>query len=361
ALSIRAEKLMEQACSLNESSCVIEISGFDEMLYRIYKSQGRTNERIDNHWQDFARRKLPVIFTGNPMQEFIKLNAFESESYPDCMVFDTDIKSWKELRAVVGDSGVIAALYSKRIYCFDDESSIRAVFGKHILSSITSERITNKILYRSDSIYLGLLYQLIQKTLTATYSLVEFRRNKYHDPNISLSIPNTKAYEAIEVSLSVYQGKIYLSLLPTVSIFASDGKELDRFEKQRLINQAMSSIYNAQYDEKLKSWNKRFLNGDKASITFGYKNFALTFGKVYVSSGGSKRDPNWPEKKSYHFSESEMVFDIENPAQKSVNQLKGITKYGPIDFSYSKDKSARPAIKLAVISPKGHFKKYLTI
>lgn len=358
-LSHRTEKLMEQACSINESSCIIEISGFDEMLYSIYKSQGRTNERIDNHWRDYIHRKLPITFTENPIQEFIKLNTFESELYPDCMVFDTDIKSWKELRTVIGDSGMIAALYSRRIYCFDDESSIRAVFGSHILSSITCERIENRILYRNNSIYLGMLYQLIQKTLTVKYNLIEFRRNKYYNPNISCILKNTKAFEAIEVSLSVYHGKIYLSILPTVCVFASNGREIDRFEKQRLINQAMSTIYNAQYDEKLRSWNKRFSDNGKMSISFEYKNFVLSFGKVYVSSGGSNRNPKWPQKEAFHFSEPEMVFDVQNPAQKSVNQLKGITKYGPIDYSYSKDKSIRPAIKLAIISPKGHLQKIL--
>jgi len=145
SLSERLSKLMEITCNANENSGIVVIEGFDEFLYRLYSNQKDKNEIIENRWLDYGHKKLPILFNSKAVTNFIKLNAYESISYPQCMSFDTDIDSWKLLREVIC-SNIIAALYNKKIYCFEDENDIKSKFNIHIKSSIKLENIPVKIL-----------------------------------------------------------------------------------------------------------------------------------------------------------------------------------------------------------------------
>jgi len=54
-----------------------------------------------------------------------------------------------------------------------------------------------------------------------------------------------------------------------------------------------------------------------------------------------------------------MVFNINNHNAKGINQLKGISNYGPIDISYAKQDQSRHAISLSVISPSNDLQRVL--
>lgn len=184
-ISSRLNSLMETACQLNENSGIVQIQGFDEFLHSIYAAQSVKNDIIENRWKDYSHRKLPISFQMAPITNFTKLNAFESISIPPCMVFETDISSWKQLREVIGNSGIIAALYARRIYRFDEPDDINRVFNVHVKSSIEQERVSNRILYQTDSIYLGMLYSLIKKVLIGELGMTEYKRNKYYNSTVS--------------------------------------------------------------------------------------------------------------------------------------------------------------------------------
>ena len=359
ALSTRLSTLMEDACKKNENSAVVEIQSFDEFAHSIYTSQSNKNDLIENLWKDYQHRKLPVSFQSAPTTNFTKLNAFESVIYPSCMVFDTDISSWKQLKSIIGDNDIIASFYAGKIYCFEDETEINRVFGSHVNSQITEERVPNRIFYRTDSIYIGMLYLLIKKILITEFGLTEFRRNKYYDPTMSQrdNDLNCLIYNALEISLSVHKGKIYLNIIPTVFVTDNNGNPYERLENQRRINQAMSKIYNGQYNEILKKWNSLF-SKDRA-FAFSYKGFSLSFNKIPISSGGTSRQSNWPEKTCYRFPEPEMQFSVSNANQRSVNQLKGMSRYAPLDCSYQMQQTNRPSIEIAIISPQEQANKLL--
>lgn len=350
--------LMERACSLNTSSCVIEIPSFDEFMYYTYKMQGKSNTDIDNRWIDYPKRKKSLTFTGAAIDSFTKTNTFISIEYPKYKVFNTDITSWKELKTVLNDSGIIAALYDGRIYSFEEDKIIQSVFGKHICSEILEERVNNRILYKFDSIYTGMLYKLIQKTLIDEIGLCSFGRNKYYDPKTAVDKGYYTVYDGLEISLSVYDGRYYLSILPTVYMQRKDGKVFDRFSRQKIINKIMSALYNKQYDGKLRYWSSILLQ-QKSVLLFSYKAFDLIFNGLYLSGGGENRRPEWPTIPTYKFDEPEMLFSVTDDSCRAINQLKGITKYGPIDYSYSKEKTTRDAIRLAVISPRQELRKIL--
>jgi NAD-dependent SIR2 family protein deacetylase len=358
-ISARLSTLMGKACQVNENSGIVQIQSFDELMYSIYSSQSNRNDIIETQWKNYARRKLPISFHAAPTINFTKMNTFESTSFPACMVFDTDISSWKQFKKVIGESGVIAALFARRVYCFDEIDEINKVFGSHVKSSIEQEKVSNRILYRTDSIYIGMLYSLIKKVMICDFGMIEFRRNKYYDPTIYHRDQNLHChiYEAIELFLSVYKGKIYLNMVPTVFVTDYNGKTFERFENQIKINSAMSKIYNRQYNEKLKAWNLLF--SKNRPFSFSYKRFSLSFDKVPISSGGAPRAQSWPTQICYRFSEPEMQFDVTDISKRSINQLKGVSKYAPIDCSYYTKQTYRPSIELAIISPQEQIKKLL--
>lgn len=360
SVSNRVSNLMEKACKTNESSCIVEIPGFDELMYHCYKLCNNPNALIENRWIDYPKRKKPLSFAGNFVDTFIKLNTFISTEYPSCKRFDTNITSWKELKAVLGNSGIIAALYAGCIYCFSDEDTIRRVFIGHICSESNEEKVSNKILYKYDSIYTGMLYALIGKKFVDELELCAFGKNKYYDPQIFANYNRLyKSFDGIEIFLSIYDGRYYLSIVPTVYVQRLDGKGIDRLEKQKIVNQIMSKLYNKQYNEKLKYWNGKLLNRITKTISFSYKGFELNFKGFYLSGGGVNRSPEWPSISAYQYDEPEMIFDITNDSCRAINQLKGIAKYGPIDYSYSKQKPLREAISLAIVSPSQQLKKIL--
>jgi hypothetical protein len=354
-LSDRVNSLMEKACTYNESSCVIEIPSFDEFLYSCYQLQCTKNTEIEKRWLDYPKRKKNISFTSPYVDYFIKTNTFISKEYPLCRTFDTNITSWDELKKVLEKSNLIAALFSGKIYCFDDIGEIQQVFASHICSEILEENVPNKILYKDDSIFTGMLYKLIKKTLIEGKKLIAFDRNKYYIAS-SLSIYDSKyhVYDGMELVLSFLNGKYHLSIVPTVFAECIDGRSIDKVEKQILINKIMSTLYNNKYDEKLKFWNVLLKNHITNDIAFGYKGFTLRFIPIFLSSGGADRHAEWPQVHAHQFPEPEMVFSAVDSSCKGINQLKGIVRYAPIDYSYSTDRSIRTSIKVAIISPQQH-------
>jgi hypothetical protein len=191
------------------------------------------------------------------------------------------------------------------------------------------------------------------------HGLTEYRRNKYYDATVSCrdNDLNCLIYEAIEISLSVYRGKVYLNIVPTVFVCNYSGKPYERFENQRKINTAMSKIYNKPYNGKLKEWNR--VLSPNSSLAFSYKEFTLSFNRIALSSGGTSRNQGWSTKTCYRFLEPEMQFSVTDENKRSVNQLKGISRFSPLDCSYHTKQTHRLSIELAVISTQEDIGKLL--
>ncbi len=124
----RANDLIERAKKNGKYADVVEIDGFDQLMYSIYQMQRCHNEVIDGQ-AHILHRKSEICFSGNTVDSFIKLNAYQAVGCPLCNVFDTDITSWPELRAIIGKNDIIAGLYSKQILAFSSEEKLRTVFG----------------------------------------------------------------------------------------------------------------------------------------------------------------------------------------------------------------------------------------
>ena len=222
----RVSKLLERTTANGKTADVIEIDGFDQLMFSAYQRMSYHNEVIDRQGH-MMRERSDVCLSGKPVDSFVKLNAYRAEGCPLCNVFETDITSWPELRAIIGDSDVLAALYNKHIYAFSSKEKLETVFQKHILSPITREEVPDRIVNKYDSIYIGLIYQLIKRTFLSM-GLLSFAKNKVYNPKSCKADGGYQIYDAVEIAVSYINGALYLNLLPTIYVCNSKGDRLDR-------------------------------------------------------------------------------------------------------------------------------------
>lgn len=348
-VSQRVDALIRSAKEYGKVAEIIEIDGFDTLLYDLYKNVGTPNTLIEEQWKLRIDAKSPVDFMQKRIDSFLKLNAYVADNIPKCRAFNTDITTWSQMRELIGNKTIVAALYKGCIYSFDNNDDLVKAFGNHIKSDIVEEEIKTHILRKHNSIYIGMLYELIEQHLKSM-GLLCYGKNKYYDAKSCQNDGRFLFYEAIEVSIEYITPKLYLCLLPTVHVSRKNGEKLPSKDYQFQINKHVSNVYNKEYNEKLRKWQALFYK-DKG-LLFQYKNVFIKFTTPAVSSGGNNRKPDWTELPAYVFEEPMMCFSDIDVRKSSINQLKGLVNYGPIDCSYVKNDSVRAPIKLAVLSPK---------
>ena len=353
--SERISKLIDQMLRNGKTAELVEIDSFENFMFSIYQTLNYSNYLIDRRKMGIAA-KTRVSFSGNSVDSFIKLNAYVAEGYPLCNVFETDIKSWKELRRIIDGSDIIAGLFSQHIYSFSSAEKIKSAFKEHVLSEIVMEEVPDRIIQKTDSIYIGMIYQLIDRKL-CSIGMLSYRKNKYYNPNSMQMKQDVRVYDAIEVAISYIDGIVYLNLLPTVHVLAKDGKRLNDDTYQLQVNKNTSVLYNRQYSEKLHFWEKLLLSSGK--FTFSNDGFNISFATPAISCGGRQRNMKWPTLPAYMYSEPIMCYSDTDQAKVAINQLKGLNRFGPIDFSYMPKGTTRSSIKLAVLAPKQDMEKIL--
>lgn len=346
--SNRIKHLIESAAAFGKDAAIVEIEGFDDFLYEAYRHTSSPNPIVDNKWRDSPLIQKALTFNGSPIDSFIKLNAYVADNHPLCHVFETDISSWAELRECIGSGNIIAALYSRHIYCFANTDHINAVFGNHIKSAIKLEPVEERILRKSDSIYIGLLYQLLKHYMISK-GMTEYRKNKYYDSHTASNKSGCIFYKAVEIAISYISGNFYLNLIPTVHVTSNSGKSLEKLSYQYHVNKAISNIWNKQYNENLKYWEKLLRTSGR--MFFEYEGFQIEFQTPAISCGGTNRDKKWPYLPAWLYPEPVMCFSEVDHRKSTVSQLRGLINYGPIDCSYAPANAIRNPIKLAVLAP----------
>ena len=72
------------------------------------------------------------------------------------------------------------------------------------------------------------------------------------------------------------------------------------------------------------------------------------------------RSPEWPSLDAWVYPEPLMLYNQENIGKVAINQLKGLVKYGPIDYSYAPLPTRRESIKIAVLAPNQKMQQILS-
>lgn len=346
-LNARVTKLMENACTRNFNSAVVEISGFDILLYRIYRSKQICNDIIEQMADGDLSKVSPIVFNKpKEVNIFLKTNGFLKLEMPaTCLSFETDIKSWKELREITKDTLVIAGLYKGKIISFSNRETLNNVFSSHIKSDIT-EISFNPPKFRGDSsVEMGLCYEIIEQDIINNKHLIKAGKRRYYNPNMLSS--DGKYYEAIDVELAFVNSDVCLTIYPTIEL---TDKKLNKFERQKEINRIIGGRYNNRVYELLRIWNNIFFDKKENAIKFSSQSYTLTFKALPFSCGGKKfRKSNWDELDSFVFEEPRLCFSEDRKSPSYVNQLKGLIANSPLSDSYSS--ILQPDIQLAILAP----------
>jgi hypothetical protein len=336
-LSSRAKAFMEKACSKNEESTIVEISDFDGLMYKLFMSMNLQNSQIDTLWKHCDKRQDILYEDIGEYRATVVTNALPALQYPrKCYVFNSDIKSWKELRETVNEF-CTAILYKRRVWAIGSKTEIMKSFSGKINGEIEELSISQYMMQLEDSDVLGMFYSIIDKQLVKR-GLLSCGNDRVYDPKSKNYKNGHNLYDAVKMSFSFVKGNLVLNILPTVHALRIDGTELNKLDYQNVVNKEISVLYNRNVNEKIDEWINRLTY--KKRIFFELGNAILEFNSIRIRFAGSGMI-----NKCYQAKEPEMVFDYEDK-KSSINQLKGLFNYGPIE------KYPNRSIRLAVLTPK---------
>lgn len=337
-LSIKACKFMENACNVNEQSAVVEIDGFDDLMYSLYLAMNLENTNIDELWKgDDKKQEILYDAMGRHIASAIT-NALPAIQFPrKCYVFSSNITTWKELRAITNNS-CVAILHKGKVWALGSKNRILEAFADKNISDIEEMDIPIYMMKLEHSDVIGMFYEIIENNLLSK-GLSSFGKNKYFDRNSKRLRNGYFVYDAIKIAMTFVKDNVVMNLLPTVHVLKSDGSQLDRFAYQNIVNNEMSTLYNKQMNEKVEIWVQKLSTNRKLIFELG--NAILKFNTQRIRFAGTGNID-----KCYQAKETELAFDYENDSCIAVNQLKGLINYGPLE-SY-----ANRSVRLAVLSPR---------
>ena len=337
-LSIRACKFMENACNVNEQSAVVEIDGFDDLMYSLYLAMNLENSNIDELWKGNDKKQEILYDAIGRHTASAITNALPAIQFPrKCYVFSSNITTWKELRSITNKS-CVAILHKGKVWALGSKNGILEAFADKNISYIEEMNIPIYMMKLEHSDVIGMFYEIIENNLLSK-GLSSFGKNKYFDRNSRRLRNGYFVYDAIKIALSFVKDNVVMNLLPTVHVLKSDGSQLDRFAYQNIVNNEMSTLYNKQMNEKVEIWVQKLSKNRKLIFELGNAILEFSTQRIRFAGTGSI-------DKCYQAKETELAFDYENDSCIAVNQLKGLINYGPLE-SY-----ANRSVRLAVLSPR---------
>lgn len=266
-LSIKACKFMENACNVNEQSAVVEIDGFDDLMYSLYLAMNLENTNIDELWKGHDKKQEILYDAIGRHTASAITNALPAIQFPrKCYVFSSNITTWKELRAITNNS-CVAILHKGKVWALGSKNGILEAFADKNISDIEEMDIPIYMMKLEHSDVIGMFYEIIENNLLSK-GLSSFGKNKYFDRNSRRLRNGYFVYDAIKIALSFVEDNVVMNLLPTVHVLKSDGSQLDRFAYQNIVNNEMSTLYNKQMNEKVEIWVQKLSMNRKLIFEF---------------------------------------------------------------------------------------------
>ena len=381
--SPRLTILIDKANAQNKRSGFLEIDSFDYFLHEIYKICELKNDGIDSIAKDrFDQRQFFRLSQAPSGTLPILLNAVKAKSFPKT-IFSTKIKitsqgKWKILREIINDSNVVAS-FSKgeTLSLFGNESEIKELFKDYFTDELKLVDIPDYIFYQSDSFYIGLLYDLIEKSLVNDYKLglhtkgSQFRKvfSVQHPLTqeeidgipkwLNFSIPsNIQIFEAFEFKVEIVNKELFFLICPTIHIQTNTGAEPDRLIAQRLSNTILSNRYNGKYGKKLTFWFNE-LKALNSELSFRLGDFEIKLSGFY-STAAKKASDNIYCFEGYSKAKEPLIyFHYQDEAKQSIHPISGLKILGPLEESFGANGVASK-ITLAIISPDTGFERVKT-
>lgn len=373
APSERLVKLTEKANAQNERSGFMVIDSFDYFLHELYTVCELENEQIDSIAKErFEQRRFFRLTQNQSNTTPILLNAIKATHFPKT-IFSTKTKingegKWKKLREVLQGSNIVAA-FSKgeTLSIFGNESDIKQVFKDYLTDDLKLIDIQEHLFHQPDSFYIGMLYELIEKTLVNDYGLAIFCRGRDIRKIFSVSHPLSQeeiksipswfnfnvpqgyqVFEAFEFKVEFVNKDFFLLICPTIHIQTTTGEEPDRLVVQTITNTIISNRWNKKYGEKVNFWFNE-LKRRKPDLKFRLGDFEIKFSGFY--STAAQKMGNFFCFDSYAKAKEPLIyFHHQDESKQSIHPINGLKLLGPLEESFGANGIASK-INLAIIAP----------
>lgn len=371
--SERLTNLIEKAYSQNQRSGFMVIDSFDYFLHELYTVCELENEQIDSIADERFKQKQVFRLTQNQSNTTpILLNAIKAKYFPKS-IFSTKTKingegKWKKLREVLQGSNIVAA-FSKgeTLSLFGNENEIKQVFKEYLTDELKLIDIPEHLFHQPDSFYIGMLYELIEKSLVNDYGLAIFSRGRDLRKVFSVNHPLSQEeknsiptwmnfripqgyqiFEAFEFKVEFVNKDLFLLICPTIHIQTITGAEPDKLIVQNITNTIISNRWNKKYGEKVSFWFKElkrrnpdlsFRLGDfEIKLTDYYATAARKMGNIYCFDSCAKAK------------EPLIYFHHQDESKQSIHPINGLKLLGPLEESFGAN-GIVPKIQLAIIAP----------
>ena len=278
----RVKALVQQVVHRTGRGGFVEITSFDDLMFRLYRQCDLKDAQIEEKAEALFEQRCPFLFViGKKSRDPLKTNAIKLVEYPTTLYrFLTSIETWQELRDVIAQHPIVAGLFRGYVVAFGNRELIRTVFGDKVTGPIELSDVHPGDLRHSDTVTMGLLYDMIGQSLAEEYGLCRVGRRTFYisDPAIyneervfkfkhkgrQISVQRAMEYnsngvsvivnEAFTYQLDFHEGILWFVLEPGV-VVTNDGRELAPVEQRRIIaNAVMSKRYNRQAHEQLLFW-----------------------------------------------------------------------------------------------------------
>jgi hypothetical protein len=378
--SLRLTKLIENANIQNKRSGFLEIDSFDFFLHEIYKICDLKNENIDTIAKDrFEQRQVFKLNQNQSGTLPVLLNAVKAKSFPKS-IFSTKTKitghgKWKKLREILEGSNVVASFTKgETLSLFGNETEIKELFNDYFTDDLKLVDIPDYIFYQAESFYIGLLYDLIEKSLVNDYGFAlhtkggPFRKvysinhplsqdeikdlNKYG----KFSIPShIQIFEAFEFKVEIVNKKLFFLICPNIHIQTNLGAEPDKLTSQRLSNSVLSNRYNGKYGLKLIFWFNE-LKKRKPDLSFRLGDFEIKLSEYYSTAAKKVMDNIYCFESYARANEPLVYFHYKDESKKFIHPIKGLKLSGPLGESFGPN-GFGSKITLAIITPDTGFER----
>tara|TARA_R110000764_G_scaffold95901_1_gene179794 strand:- start:1675 stop:4791 length:3117 start_codon:yes stop_codon:yes gene_type:complete len=378
----RLVKIIEKANNQNGRSGFMVIDSFDYFIHELYKVCELKNEQIDSIADDrFEQRKFFRLNQNQSNTTPILLNAVKTKSFPKA-IFSTKTTingegKWKKLREVLDGSSVVAA-FSKgeTLSLFGNENEIKELFKDYFTDELRLVDIPEYLFHHPDSFYIGLLYELIEKSLISDYGLALHTKGRRIRKFYSIihplsqeeinSIPKwlnfripkgIQVFEAFEFKVEFVNKELFLLICPTIHIQNATGDEPDRKTVQDITNTIVSNRWNGKYGKKLSFWFKELKNR-KSDLTFRLGDFEIKL-SGYYSTAAKKMDSFFCFDSYSKAKEPLIYFHHQDETKQSIHPINGLKILGPLEESFGANGSTSK-IQIAIISPDKGFERVKT-
>ncbi len=375
----RLNYLIEKAYLQNQRSGFVVIDSFDYFLHELYTVCELENKQIDSIADERFKQKQVFRLTQNQSNTTpILLNAIKAKYFPKS-IFSTKTKingegKWKKLREVLAGSNIVAA-FSKgeTLSLFGNENEIKQVFKEYLTDELKLIDIQEHLFHQPDSFYIGMLYELIEKSLVNDYSLTIFSRGrdlrKVFSVNHPLSqdeknsIPSWmnfripqgyQVFEAFEFKVEFVYKDLFLLICPSIHIQTTTGEEPDKLIVQNITNTIISNRWNKKYGEKVSFWFKE-LKHRNPNLSFGLSDFEIKLTDYYATA--AQKMGNIFCFDSYAKAKEPLIyFHHQDESKQSIHPINGLKLLGPLEESFGANGKV-PKIQLAIIAPDTGFER----